>query len=447
MTDRAVAVAEAYHRALERDAAEARREWEALQLSFEKRGVTFDGKPMATLLRPQFVARPVWDDLVAGARSLVTLCDRVSRHVFGGSTEALMDFLAVPESHRDVLRLDTASPDVALSRVDAFVEPLTGRARFIELNSDAPAGFGYADRMARAFEDLPVLQALRPSHPHAHEDSVPALAHALLDASPVDRPTVAIVDLRDVRTRPDQAILAEELARYGVDAVLSDPRDLEIAGGRLVSNGRAIDVVYRRTVIAELLAIRADARAFLDAYERGLAVFVNSFRCYFSEDKAFFAILTDERYEDLLLPDERAFVARHVPWTRRVEDRMTTRAGKPVDLLPHVELERANLVLKPAHAYGGKSVYIGSETRPEDWSVTLDRASRDGGWIVQERVTIPEEEFPVFDADGRLSFRPLKVNTNPFYVAGHEAGAVSRVSRDSVINVSAGGGSVPCFVV
>jgi hypothetical protein len=67
-------------------------------------------------------------------------------------------------------------------------------------------------------------------------------------------------------------------------------------------------------------------------------------------------------------------------------------------------------------------------------------------WTVQERVPIPEETFPVFDA-GALAFESLKVNTNPFYVAGDEVGAVTRASRSQVINVSAGGGSVPTFVV
>ena len=41
----------------------------------------------------------------------------------------------------------------------------------------------------------------------------------------------------------------------------------------------------------------------------------------------------------------------------------------------------------------------------------------------------------------------LKVNANPFYVLGEAVGAVTRASRSSVINVSAGGGSVPTFVV
>ena len=48
---------------------------------------------------------------------------------------------------------------------------------------------------------------------------------------------------------------------------------------------------------------------------------------------------------------------------------------------------------------------------------------------------------------GSLRFEDLKVNVNPFYVAGGEAGAVTRASRRTVINVSAGGGSVPTFVV
>ena len=66
--------------------------------------------------------------------------------------------------------------------------------------------------------------------------------------------------------------------------------------------------------------------------------------------------------------------------------------------------------------------------------------------MLQERVEIPEEPFPVLDGQG-LRFEPFKVNANPFYVAGREVGAVTRGSRSAVINVSAGGGSVPTFVV
>jgi hypothetical protein len=155
--------------------------------------------------------------------------------------------------------------------------------------------------------------------------------------------------------------------------------------------------------------------------------------------------LTDEEFAHLLDPEEREFVARAVPWTRKLEERRTLRGGLEVDLVPHAIAERETLVLKPAHGYGGRSVYVGSETPAGAWEDAVN-AGLGAAWVLQERVTIPEEEFPLHEG-GALRFPRLKVNANPFYVEGAEVGAVTRASQDSVINVSAGGGSVPTFVL
>ena len=136
---------------------------------------------------------------------------------------------------------------------------------------------------------------------------------------------------------------------------------------------------------------------------------------------------------------------QRVYWTRRVQERRTWRNGVEVDLLPFILHHRESLVLKPAHGYGGQSVLVGDETAPDAWEAAAVAALAEP-WVVQERVTIPEEPFPVVE-NGGLRFEPLKVNANPFYAAGAEVGAVTRVSRSSVINVSAGGGSVPTFAV
>ena len=88
---------------------------------------------------------------------------------------------------------------------------------------------------------------------------------------------------------------------------------------------------------------------------------------------------------------------------------------------------------------------IGSETPAAEWERAV-HSGLGGAWIVQERQQIPEETFPSFE-NGRLDFARLKLNANPFYVRGAEVGAVARASRSSVINVSAGGGSLPTFVV
>jgi uncharacterized circularly permuted ATP-grasp superfamily protein len=198
-------------------------------------------------------------------------------------------------------------------------------------------------------------------------------------------------------------------------------------------------------VLSEIVEREGEVRAFLGAYRHRLCPFVNSFRCRLSEDKAFFAVLTDEAFAHLLSEDERRLVAATLPWTRRVAERRTLESGREVDLVPFVIENRERLVLKPTHEYGGRSVLLGSETSPGEWEAAV-RAALDAPWVVQARVEIPEEPFPVFDG-GSLDFVSLKVNTNPFYVAGQAVGAVTRASRSFVINVSAGGGSVPTFVV
>lgn len=437
----------AYHRLLEGDEGAVVEQAARLQEGFRRHGVTFAGQPMSSFVRPHLVSRSDFDVLRAAARRLVEICARVARRAFDGDLSRLLAFLGTPEVEARHVRFDPGEPDVVLSRVDAFLSH--GQPRFIEINSDAPAGFGYGDRMAELLMELPVFSAFAARFDVSYATSAPRLLDAVLEAakprSAGGVPTVAIVDWAEVKTRADQEILAEGFRARGAACFLADPRDAHRRSGRLLFAGRACDVVYRRAVLSELCEREAESRVFLEAYRAQEALFVNSLRCRVSEDKAFFALLTDEAFSALLSANEREFVSRVVPWTRRVEERRTTRGGQPVDLVPHVLARREGLVLKPAHGYGGALVYVGSETSQSDWEKAVSQAQA-GAWVVQERVEIPEEPFPVIE-DGRLAFRSFKVNVNPFYVRGAEVGAVTRASRSAVINVSAGGGSLPTLVL
>ena len=437
------AIAE-YHRLLEADEAAAREQAVGLEEAFRREGVTFDGEPMSSFLRPHFLARGDWEALRAQGIRVLDIAARVAREVFGGDVARLCDFLGTPAAEARWVTLDPGPPDVVLSRLDAFVTP--AGPRYIEVNSDAPAGFGYSDRMARLFSRLPVFARFAERQPVSYHASEDALVQAVVGQwRGSGRPRIAIVDWSDVKTRPDQEILREAFAARGFDCVLADPREMDVAGGRLHAGGAPVDLVYRRAVLSELVAREDDVRALLDAYRHRTCPVVNSLRCRLSEDKAFFGILTDEAFGALMSEEERALVSRVLPWTRRVAERRTIRDGREVDLVPHVLESRDGLVLKPAHAYGGRSVLLGSETAAPEWEAAVRRAL-EAPWVAQERVEIPEEPFPVL-RDGELSFVPLKVNANPFYVAGGPAGAVTRVSASSIINVAAGGGSVPTFVI
>jgi hypothetical protein len=436
-----------YHQRLGADPRAAVEQWEWLKDAFRSGGITFDGEPMPTLLRPQFVSRRDWDGLRTAGTMLLDLAARMARRVFDGDVARLCAFLGTPPAEVPWVSVDPVEPDVVLSRLDAFLTPKG--PRFIEINSDAPAGFGYSDAMAEVFRQLPVFQAFAREREVSYEQSDRALVDAVVGewrrrAGPV-KPRIAIVDWADVKTRADQEILCRVFARQGHDCVLEDPREMSFREGRLLAPSGPIDLVYRRAVLSELVQKEDEVRAFFAAYESGLVPFVNTFRCRLSEDKAFFAVLTDEAFSGLLTAEEQAFVGRLVPWTRKVGERHTRRAGLDIDLVPHILENRVGLVLKPAHGYGGKAVLVGDETEPAAWEEAV-LSALGSPWVVQERVAIPEESFPVFD-DGDLAFASLKVNTNPFYVRGARSGAVTRCSRSSVINVSAGGGSIPTFVV
>jgi uncharacterized circularly permuted ATP-grasp superfamily protein len=436
-----------YNRRVARDPAAALEQAAWLHGAFLEAGITFAGTPMRSFLRPHLVERAAWNALGNEGRALLQLAARVARRVFDGDAGRLCAHLGIPPAQARWMALDPGEPDVLLSRLDAFVTP--DGPRFIEINSDAPAGFGYGDRMAEVFQRLPLYREFAAAHRVEYVPSAPSLVRSLLTEwarrGGRSAPTIAIVDWADVKTRADQEILRGALEAAGARCVLSDPREMVLRGGRLCAGPEVVDVVYRRALLTELVEREGEVRAFLAAYREARAVFVNSFRCGLSEDKAFFGILTDEAYAGLMDGDERDLVARTVPWTRRVEERRTLKDGREVDLVPYILSHAADLVLKPAHGYGGRSVLVGVEATPAAWESAVEEALS-APWVAQERVPIPREEFPVCEGNG-LAFEALGVNANPFYASGAETGAVARASRSAVINVSAGGGSVPTFVL
>ena len=69
--------------------------------------------------------------------------------------------------------------------------------------------------------------------------------------------------------------------------------------------------------------------------------------------------------------------------------------------------------------------------------------------IVQERVKIAYEEFPALTADGAVTIDRRLVDSDPFLFRGERVyGCLCRLSNETLLNVTAGGGSiVPVFVV
>jgi uncharacterized circularly permuted ATP-grasp superfamily protein len=167
----------------------------------------------------------------------------------------------------------------------------------------------------------------------------------------------------------------------------------------------------------------------------GAVCVVNSFRAKLLHKKLSLALLSDERYQKLYTPAQRAAIRKHIPWTRRV---------RPA-LAEDIIRRRRQLVLKPNDEYGGKGVVLGWTIGQAEWEKAVAEAAA-GCYVVQEVVEIPKVRFPV--ALDSLQYIDLAVDLDPYLFNGRAGGFMTRVSAEALLNVTAGAGSlVPTFVI
>src|SRR5207244_10322341 len=113
--------------------------------------------------------------------------------------------------------------------------------------------------------------------------------------------------------------------------------------------------------------------------------------------------------------------------------------GQRIDLIPFIAQNREKLVLKPNDEYGGKGVAIGWDTTDEQWQRTTEDALQ-GSYVAQEVVHLDRELFPYYE--NGLQFREMTADLDPFIFGTDTQGILTRISAASLLNVTAGTGSV-----
>lgn len=415
--------------------------------------LVFGGRLSCPFLRPLFMdAR---DE--ARQRAACEVIAHVGERIIGeamADASLLADF-GLSDAERALVAIDPGYTCASTaSRLDSFLLP--DSLMFAEYNAESPAGLGYTEILSNVFAELPIMARFRE---HCDAEPYPlmdALLEALLDsyrdwggaASP---PRILITDFHGVPTWSEFEILAERFTQRGVPTVIADPRELQIVNGRLVAQGQAVDLVYRRALINDLVARPDDTRVLVQAYRDRLVCVANTLRCKIPHKKSFFAVLTDEKHTARFSPEEHAVIRAHVPWTRVVAERRTrTSDGRDADLVAFVHDSRERLVLKPTDDFGGHGVTLGWETEASAWDDALQvaLAAPAGTWIVQERIPIRREPFPMVEGDPhRVTTRDMLVDCAPYIFRGKVAGFLTRLSASGLANVTSGGGQVPAFRV
>jgi hypothetical protein len=415
-----------------------------------RRGLFFGERAICTVLRPRFLTADQLRYIQRGMNALLRAFDRALE-------AAVVDAgfrrqFALTEWEEQLVQQDPGFNPSPTSRVDTFFVPETGRVQVTEYNAETPAAIAYNDALTEVFDTLPITREflrryeLRPL-PGRHN-----LMHALLDAYHAwlgrrERPRICILDWREVPTYSEFVLFDDYFKTAGLDSFIGDPRAAEYRGGRLYVDGRAVDLIYKRVLISELVTQGGIDHPVVRAVRDRAVCMVNPFRCKILHKKSSLAVLSDERNTHLFGAEERKAIDAYVPWTRRVEERKTRRGAETVDLIPHIVAQRERLVLKPDDEYGGKGVVLGWTVDASEW----ERAVRDAmgtPTVVQERAEIPTEPYPSV-IDGRLHVIDRMLDTNPYcYYGAYMDGCMTRLSTAALLNVTAGGGStLPTYLI
>lgn len=442
-----------YHELLTDDlAAESQAQ---LDDQLRRRGLYFGDRPLCTVLRPRFLSPDDYRYLQARSQLLLQAFDKAYQEAL--RNPAFRARFGLLDWEEELMGFEPGFRDASpTSRLDAFFHPATGsipRALyFTEYNAETPAGVAYNDSLSEVFYGLRVMREflrrydLRPL-PARHN-----VVHALLDAyrqwtGRQDAPRIAILDWREVPTYTEFTLFAEYIHSQGLECVIADPREVEYRSGRLIAHGVPINLIYKRVLLSELVDRGGLEQPVLRAVRDGGVTMVNAFRCKILHKKASLAVLSDERNAELFSAVERAAIAEHIPWTRRVEERRTLYRGEMVDLVPFILEQREQFLLKPNDEYGGKGIVLGWLSDPAAWEREV-KAALGTPSIVQERAPIPTEPYPSL-VGGRVHLIDRMLDTNPYVFYGdYVDGCLTRLSTAGLINVTAGGGSsVPTFLV
>jgi hypothetical protein len=413
-----------------------------------KRGAVFAGRPICSFLRPDFLLRSQHTRMSHALRHFRSAVAKAKDAILG--TPELLAAIALTDGERRLVDINPEFRSLGVTtRLDTI---LSGDdLSLVELNIEGAFGASYSDRLTELFEGFQPLREFSRERPVTPIYAVGALVASILDAwhefGGTRLPRVAVVDWREVATRTEFDLICERFERHGIPARFVDPRDLTYKDGELRGGGEGIDLVYRRVLTSELLSREDEVRPLIDAYRARVVCVVNSFRAKILDKKMLFALLHDERVSVRFTAEERAAIARHVPWTRRVEDTKTIGPdGDTVDLLPWAAEARQSLVLKPNDEVGGRGVVIGANVEPSVWERALKLAVVDPS-IVQQRVPLPSAMFPEVGAAGELFFSRRFIELDAYLFRGEFKGVLSRLAATTLCNVHAGAGTVPTFII
>lgn len=223
----------------------------------------------------------------------------------------------------------------------------------------------------------------------------------------------------------------------GVNAALTCPQELEKKGDDVIFNGNKVTVIFLDINNDVLLRIAKNHSIgpLVTGMKKGIVINPRGMEPIGA--KGVFEVVTGDLSSNL-----SASTVKHTPWTRLFYPRKTSGPnGESInDLVEWVRDHWNEVILKPAHGYSGKGIFVGPhrDTRDEDIRIALEAET----YIVQSFIPkkLWAEEYPWLDQrDQKLTLKQWQTDFRCFV---NDRGLIGFLARFGGIptNVGAGGG-------
>ena len=306
-----------------------------------------------------------------------------------------------------------------------------GRPKLIEINTNAGGAFLNALLLSAQIACCPPLAATL-SREKLYDDFFTMFSSEWkLQRGDIPLTRIAIVD-----DLPDKQFLYPEFKmaqhvfeNHGIEAVITVPEHLEFERGKLLHQGKPIDLVYNR--LTDFTLTNKPSESLNRAYQAGVVVVTpNPHHHALYADKGNLTLLSDEvilKSFGAAEEDIRTILST-VPVTRRVT----------ADNAEHLWQERKHLFFKPAAGFGGKATYRGDKMTHNVWQNILQSDE----YVAQQKV-VPGERGILLDGQPSA----LKMDVRAYVYQRKIQLLAARLYQGQTTNFrTSGGGFSPIFI-
>jgi len=296
--------------------------------------------------------------------------------------------------------------------------------RLIEINTNAGGAF-YGALM----DDLRHRQGITGAHPLGHWSDlfIRQVRNEWSLAGKGELSTVAIVDDQpDVQfLRLEFQLAARELRAAGINAFVTDPRELSVRDGRLHRGATRIDLVYNR--LTSFSFDRPEDLALRQALEAGNTWITPGPRAHaLLASKGNLSLMGDEPFLIAagLGADARKALLRTVPKT------VLMTAGNRAELWER----RCDLYFKPLGGYGSRGVYAGAKLTRKTW----EAMATEGAYVAQQEVPPSRVAVP--------GYPDMRCDVRTYAYQGRAFMRLARLYRGQTTNFRTPGGGFASVV-